>query len=102
MPASLFAGQTTIKALQKRIKKDRSDILYYMTRLKDEEAKLKKDRSKADKYSQITPVPSERDKWNGRVDKDKADIESDRTAREKAQKDLAQANTQLSNILSKR
>jgi chromosome segregation ATPase len=114
----LFAGQGVIKTLQKRIKKDRKDILLYMTEIKDLQAQLKKDKAKAAKYSDQadtepvaeaspqtvdgpTPVPSKADKWNSRVAKENASIASDKALQEKAQKDLAQANTQLSDILAK-
>jgi hypothetical protein len=116
--APLFAGEGVIKTLQKRIKKDRKDILFYMTEIKDLQAQLKKDKAKAAKYSDQaaaepsaaaspasvggpTPVPSKADKWNARVAKDSASIESDRALQTKAQNDLAQANTQLSEILKK-
>ncbi|HTC21540.1 MAG TPA: hypothetical protein VK859_11875 [bacterium] len=117
--APLFAGQGVIKTLQKRIKKDRKDILFYMTEIKDAQAQLKKDKAKAAKYSDqadaepsaeaspqavdgLTPAPSKADKWNSRIAKESALIETDRALQEKAQNDLAQANTQLSNILSKK
>lgn len=116
--APLFAGEGVIKTLQKRIKKDRKDILFYMTEIKDLQAKLKKDKAKAAKYSDQavaeptalaspvsvggpTPVPSKADKWNAKVAKESAEIDSDRALQTKAQNDLAQANTQLSEILKK-
>ncbi len=116
--APLFAGQGVIKTLQKRIKKDRKDILFYMTEIKDLQVQLKKDKAKAAKYSDQaeaetptgaspqtlggpTPVPSKADKWNAKVAKESASIDSDRALQAKAQNDLAQANTQLSAILPK-
>lgn len=89
-----------------------------MTEIKDMQAQLKKDKAKAAKYSDqdanvpaaeaitqvvdgSTPAPGKADKWNAKVAKESAAIESDRALQEKAQKDLAQANTQLSDILSK-
>ncbi len=113
----LFA-EGVIKTLQKRIKKDRKDILFYMTEIKDLQTKLKKDKAKVAKYSVetaaeptaeansktdggLTPVPSKADKRNARVAKDSAFIESDRALQTKAQNDLAQANAQLSEILKR-
>ncbi len=116
--APLFAGKGVIQTLQKRIKKDRKDILFYMTEIKDLQAKLKKDKANAAKYSDEavaepsaeaspapvggpTPVPSKADKWNAKVAKESASIESDRALQTKAQNDLAQANAQLTEILKK-
>jgi hypothetical protein len=114
----LGAGQATIQTLQKRIQIDRKDILFYMNRIKGKQAKLKRDQAKAAQYSVpagpqatpagnpdpgLTPVqtPSRRDKWPARVEKDIFVIESDRAMQEKIQKDLAQANAQLSALLAK-
>ncbi len=117
--APLLAGQGVIRPLQKRIKKDRKDILFYISEIKDLQAKLKKDKSKALKYSaegtaepaaetspasvegQPTPVPVQADKWAARVGIDEDKIQNDRALMEKAQKDLGQANAQLSAILPK-
>jgi hypothetical protein len=114
--APRIAEAATIKALQKRIKKDRKDILFYLTRIKDEQARLKTDKAKVAKYSghadidppvqdgPVTidgksPEELEADKWKARAAKESASIASDRASQEKAQKDLGQANSQLDKIL---
>jgi hypothetical protein len=86
-----------IPALQKRIKRDRKDILYYLTRITDAQNRMKTDKAKAVKAGEDGPDG----KWTARATKESASIEKDRAAQAKAQKDLADAQAELNRILTK-
>lgn len=87
----------SIPALQKRIKKDRKDILYYLTRITDAQTRMKADKAKAAKTGEEGPDG----KWTARAAKESADIEKFRAAQAKAQQDLAAAQKELNALLVK-
>lgn len=91
-----FAGPS-IPTLQKRIKRDRKDILYYLTRITDAQNRMKTDKAKAIKTDEQGPDG----KWTSRAAKESASIERDRAAQAKAQKDLADAQAELNRLLTK-
>lgn len=87
----------SIPALQKRIKKDRKDILYYLTRITDAQTRMKGDKAKATKAGEDGPDG----KWTARAAKEAAQIDKDRAIQAKAQQDLAEAQKELNALLSK-
>ena len=86
-----------IPRLQKRIKQDRKDILYYLTRITDAQTRMKTDKAKAAKAGEDGPDG----KWTARAAKESASIEKDRAAQAKAQRDLADAQAELNRLLTK-
>lgn len=93
-PALAASG---IPALQKRIKKDRKNVLYYLTRITDAQNRMKADKAKAAKAGEDGPDG----KWTARAAKEATDIEKFRAAQAKAQQDLAAAQKELNGLLSK-
>ncbi|HVZ81482.1 MAG TPA: hypothetical protein VHE12_11905 [bacterium] len=94
--APAFAGPS-IPALQKRIKKDRRDILFYLTRITEAQGRMKADRARAAKAGEEGPEG----KWTARAAQEAASVEKDRVAQAKAQRDLAAAQAELDRLLSK-
>jgi hypothetical protein len=92
----VLAG-SSIPALQKRIKKDRKDILYYLTRITDAQTRMKADKAKAAKAGEEGPDGQ----WTARAAKEASDIEKFRAAQAKAQQDLAAAQKELNALLVK-
>lgn len=86
-----------IQTLQKRIKKDRKDILCCMTRIRDAQERMKKDRARARSAGETGPD----DKWTARAAQEAARIDKDRQTQAKAQKDLGEAQAELDRLLSR-